>query len=196
MSDKQRWDRKYAGRRVEAQISADPLVVRYLLQMSGHGHALDVAAGAGDNACLLAQAGYQSFAIDISFEGLKLCRAKAHSNDLNVYAFVADLSKYPLPVSRFDIVVVMRFLDRARYPQIKNAVRPGGWMIYKTFNERHLQIRPDFPRAYVLDTGELRETFADWLEVATNDHPDNADTTSFWVGRRPGLAGKPVSDAI
>ena len=185
MSDKQRWDQKYAGRRVEAQISADPLVVHYLPQMSGHGLALDVAAGTGDNACLLAQSGYQSFAIDISIEGLKLCRAKARSNGLTVYAFVADLSKYPLPVSRFDVVVVMRFLNRALYPQLKNAVRPGGWLFYKTFNERYLQSRPDFPRAYVLNTGELRETFADWLEVATNDLPKNRDTTSFWVGRRP-----------
>ena len=38
------------------------------------------AAGTGDNACLLAQTGYDSFAIDISINGLGLCLAKARRN--------------------------------------------------------------------------------------------------------------------
>ncbi|NIO43269.1 MAG: methyltransferase domain-containing protein, partial [Burkholderiales bacterium] len=65
-----------------------------------------------------AQLGYDSFAVDISFSGLKLCRGKARANNVSVHTFVADLTVYPLPVAYFDVVVITHYLDRALLAQL------------------------------------------------------------------------------
>jgi len=184
-NDRERWDRKYLDRQVETSIQADPLLLQYAPRLSGPGRALDVAAGTCDNACLLAQLGYDSFAVDISVRGLGLCRQKAISNHLTVFTFVADLGIYPLPADAFDVISVMRFLDRALVPQLKASLRSGGWMFYRTFNQRKLLKNPSFSPAYVLTDGELQAMFADWEPVDSSDQEQYDDTVSHWVGRKP-----------
>jgi len=184
LSDIQRWNSKYARKQPSTIVDPDGLLIRYADRVPHKGSALDVASGTGDNACYLAQLGLESFAVDGSTIALEHCRAKARAHNLSVMAFVADLDNYLLPAGRFDVVVVLRYLNRALLPALPLSLRPGGWLLYKTFNLNYLREKPVFRREYLVAPGELREAFKGLRLIESNDDPDNADIYSYWVGQR------------
>ncbi len=183
-ADIDRWNRKYAVHQGDADAAPDAMLVRHRRLLGGGGCALDLASGTGDNALYLAELGYHSIAIDGSINALRYCMARARARHLPVSALVADLDHFPLPPAYFDVIVVVRYLNRALVDPIKHALRPNGLLFYRTFNVNFLSAKPAFPAAYTLRHGELREWFADMVCVDTNDAPDNHDTDSYWIGRR------------
>ncbi len=46
------------------------------------------------------------------------------------------------------------------------ALKPRGALLIETFNRRYLERRPDFPREYCLEEGELLAAFSPTLRVA------------------------------
>lgn len=183
-SDIQRWDNKYASLTYAPAFTPDPLLLAYAHLFTGRGRSLDVACGTGDNALYLAQRGYTSYGVDGSIEGLLHCQRKAIDNRLEVTLFVADLEHLSLPGNSFDVIVVMRYLDRKLIPLLKRTLRLEGLLLFKTFNQNFLKEKPSFPKAYVLHEGELKAWFEDWRCVDTNDSADNADGFTHWVGYR------------
>ena len=135
------------------------------------GHALDVASGSGRNAFWLAARGLNTLAIDRSSSSVAEIRATAsqlHRRDarpadhLPLRAEVVDLEVEgaTLPVSAFDVVVVVHYLHRALFPALKAALRPGGVLVYETFTRAQAQRgRPTNP-AFLLEPGELRTLVA------------------------------------
>ncbi len=183
-SDIQRWDKKYISRAYTPVFTPDSLLLAHAKLLTGRGRSLDVACGTGDNTLYLAQRGYSSYGVDGSIEGLRHCQRKAIDNRLEVTLFVADLEQLSLPANSFDVVVVMRYLDREQIPLLKRALRPDGLLVFKTFNQNFLKDKPSFPRAYVLDVGELQTWFRNWRCVDTNDLADNAESFTHWLGYR------------
>ncbi len=183
-SDIRRWDAKYTSLAYTPEFAPDPLLLEHAALLTGRGVSLDVACGTGDNALYLAQRGYNSYAVDGSIEGLRHCRRKAGDNRLEVTLFVADLELLSLPGNSFDVIVVMRYLDRDQIPRLKHTLKPDGLLVFKTFNRNFLREKPDFPGAYVLDDGELKAWFKGWRCVDTNDVPGNVDKFSYWLGYR------------
>jgi len=181
-----RWDRKYAARNPNPGFEPDPFLVAHESLLAGQGLALDVACGVGHNALFLARRGYEVMAVDASLHGLAYGRAVLRRERLPVHLVAADLTRMTLPAARFDVVVVIKYLDRHLLPQLERTLRPGGLLLYKTFNTNHLAERPEFNRAYLLAPGELRRRLAGLEILATNDADDLTEPLTWWVGRRPG----------
>lgn len=126
------------------------------------GCVLDVAAGAGRNALFLARRGCRVEAIDFAYAGLQLAVRAARRDGLHIYAVQADLTAYPLPANRYDAVVNTRYLERALFPAMRQALKPGGLVVVETFLlEQRTLVHPCNP-AFLLHPGELREAFADF----------------------------------
>lgn len=189
-SDVDRWNAKYAQREPATSIEPDPLLVQHRGLLGDSGLCVDIAGGTGDNGLYLAALGYDALIVDASETGLRLCRHKAWANGLDPMLVAADLDRFVLPPDTFDAVLVFRYLNRDLVDPIRLSLRPGGLLFFKTFNHRHLDKHPGFPREYVLDDGELT-TWFDALDcVATNDG-ESPDTTYYWVGTR--LAGPHIA---
>ena len=91
--DRIKWNQRYAE---DSYQKHNPVtLVEHWLPRIPVGRALDVACGAGRNAILLAQAGYQVDAIDISSEGLNLARQKAEDLGLDINWIEHDLDETP-----------------------------------------------------------------------------------------------------
>lgn len=120
------------------------------------GLALDLACGAGANAIYLAENGFEVEALDWSIFALRHLRSRCAS----VRCVACDLTRYPLPRGRYDVVLCIRYLDRALWPAITAALRTGGALVYETFTERYREQRPDFPIRFCLEEGELKTAFA------------------------------------
>lgn len=76
------------------------------------------------------------------------------------------------------------YLNRALFPALVQTLRPGGLLLYKTFNTNMLRTRPGFNPDYLLDPGELARLLSALAPLQTNDHADNLDPYSWWVGGR------------
>lgn len=120
------------------------------------GTALDFAGGAGRNAIWLAQQGWNVTLIDISETGVEQARKKAGPLMSNVRFVVDDLARFRAPLTPFDLVMTFFYLDRQIFPEIIQAIRPGGLLIYKTLTleQQKLEGGPKDP-AHLLASGEL-----------------------------------------
>jgi SAM-dependent methyltransferase len=183
-SDSERWDARYDSHELTDAIKPDSILTNHQSILPGKGKVLDVAAGKCDNALYLAIRGYDSFAIDASHIALRLGKYKAAKQSLNLNCLVADLDAYPLPVNHFDVVVVIRYLNRGLTEAVKQTLKLGGLMFFKTFNKNILEEKPSFPSDYVLENGELTSWFRGWKCADTNDGLSVEATQSYWVGTK------------
>jgi len=185
-ADREHWSRKYAAGNPHPSFAPDPILTQYAHLLSGNGWALDVACGVGHNALYLARRGYEVLAVDGSQVGLRYGRAAARDGALPVHFVAADLERFAPPPRRFNLILVMRFLIRPLLPLLKEALAPGGLMIYQTFNLNWRRANPAFNPDYLLAPGELAKAFSDFEIIATNDAMDIADDQTYWIGRHPG----------
>ena len=70
---------------------------------------------------------------DLSPVAIDALQERALAEGLAVNAEVRDLSVDPLPAEAFDLIYVGRFLERSLCPDIENALRPGGVLVYQTW---------------------------------------------------------------
>jgi len=145
----------------------DPLLVSAFdefLARQAPGLALDVAGGVGRHAIWLAQRGWRVRLMDISEIGVKLARENSERagtagsitpeiRDLNV---TQDLGR-----EQYDLVIVFFFLQRELFPSLAAAIRPGGFLIYKTYTseQKNFAGGPTHPM-FFLQPNELLHAFS------------------------------------
>lgn len=137
-----------------------PWVQRWLAFIRPGGAVLDVAAGAGRHARLLARMGFEVDAVDRD-------ASLFADPPPNVRVLEADIEAGPWPYSGrlFDGVVVTNYLHRPLLPVLVSSLEPGGLLVYETFargNERFG--KPSNP-AFLLAPGELLEAVRGRLRV-------------------------------
>src|SRR5579862_8311325 len=190
-SDRERWNRKHheslLGSRDLVSSAPDALLdeafAKYVLpQFPNGGTALDLAGGSGRHAIWLAKRGWHVTLIDVSDVGVEQARQNAGPLASSIRFVVDDLTRFRASQTRlsgarfsqtrfdqtmFDLMIVFYYLERQIFPEILNALRPGGLLIYKT----HIRSSPrdvpsdDLPQtnltqgpknpAYLLAPGEL-----------------------------------------
>jgi 2-polyprenyl-3-methyl-5-hydroxy-6-metoxy-1,4-benzoquinol methylase len=183
-NDRARWDALYSQRTLEPYPEPDPLLFHYtppVDQDEAH-RSLDLAGGQGQNALWLAEQGYTVDLMDISRIALRRAQDEMTSRELrNINVFQVDFDQVILQPETYYLVCVFRFLSSKIMPQLRAAIRPGGRIIYETFNSGYLKTRPDFNPDYLLQAGELVGYFADWRIL----HTAELSTTSQVVAVKP-----------
>ncbi len=182
--DRLHWDKVYRQRQDSAYPDPNPLLFAYTPPLrTGAAYALDVAAGLGQNGLWLAEQGYTVDLVDVSRVGLTRAQTEAARRQLkNVNFFQLDLENADMQQDVFDVVCVFRYLNRALMPRLRAAVKPGGRVIYQTFNTRYQAIKPDMNPDYLLGLGELAGFFGDW-KILRSSEPEHI---SELVAIRPG----------
>lgn len=161
-ADREKWEHRYAEGGYEARTHPTRLLADWLprLHRRDGARALDLACGAGRNALYLAGAGYRVDAMDISAVALERGAARAREMGVEVDWINVDLDTAGLPVERYDLVVVARYVNRDLTDALAGALRDGGHLIY----EQHLQtdraVGGPGGRRFRLQPNELLEMFA------------------------------------
>ena len=160
--DRETWTAKYAA---DASIAAPtPFVAAALaaLAPAPGARALDVACGRGRHALAAARRGFRVEAVDWALPALRTLTAAACADGLDVSGVVADVGVWTVPADRYDLVLVVDFLERDLVPALRAAVRPGGRLLMETFLRG--QERYGHPRnpAYLLAPGELAALVEGW----------------------------------
>ena len=130
------WDERFAAGEYPRLPDVAEMLRRHVREASA-GRALDVATGTGRNAVFLARAGFDVDAIDKSREGLRIARENAEERGVaeRIEFVQADVPTYAFPDSRYDLVTISFYRAVDRFPDVKEALAPGGYF----FVEHHLR---------------------------------------------------------
>lgn len=170
--DRTRWDQIYRQRSQQHFPEPDPFLFDYTPPVSptSERRALDIAGGQGQNGLWLAGQGYVVDVMDISRLALARGRQEMIARGLRNLNFLpVDLDSADLEVDRYDLVCVFRYLKRELFPTLRACVRPGGRVIYETYNTHYREIVPTFNPAFLLQPGELAALFAGWKLLHASD---------------------------
>jgi SAM-dependent methyltransferase len=174
INEKALWNQKYSEKS-HTSLDPDPFLVSAFDEfLSGqpHGSALDVAGGVGRHSIWLAQRGWRTRLLDISDVGIGLAERNASRalgpvrKEFLIHAEVADLNRTPdLGAEQYDLVLVFFYLQRELFPALIAALKPGGFLLYKTYTTdqqrlsgESLKSGPSNPM-FLLQPNELLQTF-------------------------------------
>ncbi|HXG44129.1 MAG TPA: class I SAM-dependent methyltransferase [Gemmatimonadales bacterium] len=117
---------------------------------------LDLACGEGRHALTVAQRGAVVTAVDCDESRLETGREAAGRLGVEVNWQCVDLTGEWPDFGVFDAVLVFNYLDRARMPEIRDRVAPGGLLVMETYLQwqRALGWGPTDDR-HLLAPGEL-----------------------------------------
>jgi len=155
-------------------MSHSPLISAYLEQIkssvkeTGLG-VLDLACGCGRNGLFLLENNIPVTFADVNSDALEQVKQSVKSLNVNNQKLArfwqVDFEQAnftALQGEKFSAVLVLRYLHRPLFEQIRDSIAPGGIIIYETFTETQAQFgRPKNPD-FLLKKGELVQLFSDW----------------------------------
>lgn len=165
LDEKASWNKKYSEGS-HTSLEPDPFLVKAYDEFVADrpaGSALDLAGGVGRHAIWLAQRGWRVKLLDISEVGIRQAEENAArtgtASSISVKA--CDLSTaQELGREQYDLVVVFFYLQREVFPALATAIKPGGFLIYKTYTteQKNFAGGPSHPM-FLLEPNELLHVF-------------------------------------
>ena len=151
IEDKQRWNKRHVEKPMRTNV--EPILEKYIIN-APVGKALDIACGIGRNTHFLRDKGFEVDAVDLSDYALSQVQDDTKINKVEV-----DLDTYNLKAGTYDLIVNINYLNRRLLPQIKEALQPGGIVIFETFIIAHGDFNQPANPEYLLRTNELLHAF-------------------------------------
>jgi tellurite methyltransferase len=145
--ERARWNEKH--RKAGQDLPSIPLIM-YQGRLK-KGRALDVAGGRGENAAILALAGWNVTLADLSDEAVALSRTRARELKAGVRIVQADALRLPFR-GPFDTIVVTKFFERAIAGELLRLLAPGGTLLCE-------QPMTGISEAYCVKPGEFVQLF-------------------------------------
>src|SRR5947208_2283860 len=140
------WNKKYSEGS-HTSLEPDPFLLSAwseFLKDIVPGKALDVAGGVGRHALWLAERGWNVKLVDISEVGIQIAQENARSgiahvaqppSAVRIETEIVDLNLVQdLGNEEYDLIVVFFYLQRELFPALISALKPQGFLIYKTYS--------------------------------------------------------------
>ena len=190
-AERDKWDARYRAGAYAERPHPTALLADWI-DRSPRGRALDVACGAGRNALFLAARGYAVDAVDISAGGLDRGRAAAAERGVDVSWHCVDLEERPtaLPPGPYDVVVWVRYVNAALWPEVLSRLAPGGYLLVEQHLVTDLDVVGPTSAAFRVAPGQLARATTALTTVHEHEglivDPDGrAAAVAQLIGRRP-----------
>ena len=165
-------------------------LVQHAALLPRQGRALAVACGRGRHALWLAERGLTTVAVDRGAEAIAALRVIARERGLPIDAEVRDIEQErdPFRGATYDVIVVVHYLHRPLFPALRDALAPGGLLVYETFTRaqaaRGRPTNPDF----LLNPGELLELVQPLEVLASREGDYDGRMIASVIARRGSAA--------
>lgn len=150
------------------------------------GQALDLGCGGGRDAVFLAEQGWQVTAIDNQARVLERAQSLAESRRVSVNWLEADLRQSQArPEPFFDLVLMVRFLNRDLFHYIKHITRTGGYVLIHTFSQGAEEFGSPKNPNLILKPAELAKEFVEFDIIIDKITPleDGRPMATFFARR-------------
>ncbi|MCO5143238.1 MAG: methyltransferase domain-containing protein [Oligoflexia bacterium] len=184
--EKTAWDKTYS--RKDYVFGKDPVdFLQKNIDSLPKGRALDIATGEGRNAVFLAKKGFSVDAVDISKVGLKKAQKLASEHGVKIQTINADLNRYEIPLSKYNVILNFFYLQRNLIPKIKKGLLPGGVVVFETYTTDQLKIpgASTWEKEYLLKPGELKKMFSGFEILKYQENNDGKSATARLIARKP-----------
>jgi len=183
VEDKQKWNKKYQNN----PISDKPIkLITDFAKLATGTKALDVACGMGRHSKYLASQGFEVDALDISSLAIDALQGIPNINPIEV-----DFDTYTLSKNAYDLIVCTFFLKRELFPQMIDALNEDGILIYETFVYHPDNQQVPSQRSYLLEEGELENTFSNALDlIESREYWDETMEMEGIKMRKASIVGK------
>ena len=170
-TDRARWNEKFRAGRARVEPS-----VRLMMHQGrlARGRALDLAGGSGENATILALAGWQVTLADISDEALARAGRRAGELKADILRVHGDGLRLPFR-GPFETIIVTKYLERTIVSELVGLLSPGGTIFCETRMK-------GLPEPYCIKAGEYAKLFGDLEAVLDTADDDSA----VFIGRKSG----------
>ncbi|QBZ83150.1 Ubiquinone biosynthesis O-methyltransferase [Hydrogenovibrio crunogenus] len=160
--------------------SPSPLIEEFLTNYVEHSFsnttpvAIDIGCGGGRDAVYLSMNGWQVIGIDHKEAVIQRAKqlAKCHQQQIEWKNCSVNTAGC-LPSQSVDLVVVIRYLNRALFDTFKTMLKPEGYVVFQTFVEGVEAFGSPKNPNYILKKGELAKTFEDFHVIV--DRIDTLD---------------------
>jgi SAM-dependent methyltransferase len=149
--DKERWNKRHVEKPMRHSVES---IVENYYKHAKVGNALDIACGTGRNTHFLVEQGFEVDAVDLSDYALSQLK-----DSPKITKIEADLDEYTLESNKYDLVVNINYLNRRFFPQIKEALKPEGVVIFETFIVAHGDFENPKNPEFLLRKNELLHAF-------------------------------------
>jgi len=149
--------------------------------------ALDLGCGGGRDSVFLASQGWQVVGIDHETRVLKRAKQLATKSGASVKFKCCDLKKPPcFPESQFDLVLVVRYLNRDLFARIDAAIAPGGYIVYQTFVSGVEAFGSPKNPNFILECGELSKVFSGYEMIVDRiDKLEDGRPVASFIAQKP-----------
>lgn len=159
--DRKVWNQRYLdGAYADRAYPSEILKSWIHLVSSAKRRALDVACGTGRNARFLAESGFESvLGLDISDVAIRKATKFNRTQNLPVSYQLHDLDQGLSDFGKFDLIAVIRFVDRDLIAAIDENLNEGGCVLF----ELHMkyagkeQLAGPRTRRYRVESGEIQQ---------------------------------------
>jgi len=166
IEDKQRWNKRHVEQPMRENV--EQVISKYVKEAKV-ANALDIACGIGRNTHFLADKGFIVDAVDISDYALSKIKNMATINKIET-----DLDTYNLDVNKYNLILNINFLSRRLIPQIKEALKSDGVLIFETFIVAHGDFTQPSNVEFLLRKNELLHLFIG-LEIIYYEERDDVN---------------------
>ena len=146
---KEFWNERYSEAQYAYGLEANDFLKA---QQIGSGlKVLCLAEGEGRNGVYLAKLGNEVTCVDYSEAGLEKTRKLAKQNGVEVTCVCADLGQMNLQAASWDLIIGIfahfpKSVKEHIWPQVYDALKPGGQLIAEVYDEEQLRFRTGGPQ--------------------------------------------------
>jgi len=152
LEDKIKWNQKHIEQPYPDVPS--PTLESYI-HLAKKGRALDLACGMGRHSRFMRDQGFEVDAVDLSDTAIKSLKSEKNINPIE-----ADLDHFLPQKEHYELINHVHFLQRRLFPYIKEALKPGGILVFETFVENEATPLKSFSnRDHLLRSNELLHAF-------------------------------------
>jgi tellurite methyltransferase len=144
-------------------MAHSPLLTEFKTLLISQGKPiLDLACGNGRNGLYLHQHGLPVQFADKNSKVLEVLQKEKLIQKQHCICIDFETGEKVLQTESYQAIVVYRYLHRPLMEQIREAVEPGGIIIYETFTTENRQFGRPNRDAFLLQPNELKEMFSNW----------------------------------
>lgn len=171
-----------------ASLVSDNLALLQEIEMENG--VLDLACGHGRNGLFLVEHNIPVTFADNNESALcEIDKLSAEHGSL-INSWQVDLEipeSQPLAGKIYDSILVFNYLHRPLMQGIRDAIRPGGLIMYETFTTEQARFGKPSNPDFLLAAGELREYFRDWeiLHYREGENSNPRQAKASLLARKP-----------
>jgi len=165
--DQEKWDRKYLESPKLREMRPPVRWIESLPPRRRGGPALDLACGTGRHAIALARRGWEVEAVDLSPVALQILTEFAEAAEVReqIHTELIDLDHFTPPPDRYELILMINYLDRELIRRSLPALKNGGIYIVETYMQHPENEKKESNPDYLLRLEELKDIFNNGFEV-------------------------------